>query len=144
VTSAVYLGIVSLPPLAGLHFNLPTTQLVVYGMEKIPITEVFYASTPSANAYGGNGGSVNYGATGYGTTSSATLTGTIQLEGIMLFSLATTFTYGQGPGAEVRVFLWVAQCLWCLLLSALAGMACSWVGPRRAAFMAQNQTKPIA
>jgi hypothetical protein len=31
----VYLAIVSLPPLVELHYNLPTTQLVVYGMVKL-------------------------------------------------------------------------------------------------------------
>jgi hypothetical protein len=35
LTGVVYLAIVSLAPLMELHYNLPTTQLVVFGLEKV-------------------------------------------------------------------------------------------------------------
>src|SRR5687767_11057244 len=35
VTGVAYLSIVSLQPLVELHYNLPTTQLVTYALEKL-------------------------------------------------------------------------------------------------------------
>jgi hypothetical protein len=45
----------------------------------------------------------------------------------MLFQMATTRSSGEGVAAEARVFLWVGQCLWCLLLAFAMGLVCSWL-----------------
>jgi hypothetical protein len=109
LVGGVYLGIVSLQPLAELHYNLPTTQLVVYGLEKVnaplpiagrPRTLTEWMSQRSAEE-----------SLGFDS---------VQTEVIRenLFQLATTQTADDATAAEARAFLWVAQCLWCLLLAA--------------------------
>jgi hypothetical protein len=60
LTGAVYLAIVSLQPLVELHYNLPTTQLVTYALEKLqdkaatqsprPAVTPYYSSSASAYA----------------------------------------------------------------------------------------------
>jgi hypothetical protein len=55
LTGAVYLAIVSLQPLLELHYNLPTTQIVMYGLDKTqtptwapsPFPSPYYAPTVS-------------------------------------------------------------------------------------------------
>jgi len=45
----------------------------------------------------------------------------------VLFRMATNYGATQGFSAEARAFLWVAQCLWCLLVAFAMGMTCSWL-----------------
>jgi hypothetical protein len=133
LVGGVYLGIVSVQPLADLHYNLPTTQLVVYGLDNIQ-TPQNAPTPPAANVYGGYGAAPGYGQTGgygrmgYGDGTAAT---TVRYDGITLFRLATSFALSEGFAVEARAFLWVAQCLWCLLLAAVAGVTCSWLVRRR-------------
>jgi hypothetical protein len=51
----------------------------------------------------------------------------------LVFQMATTQIIGDGFPAEARAFLWVAQCLWTLLLAIVAGMACTWMFRKTAA-----------
>jgi hypothetical protein len=143
VTSAVYVGIVSMQPLVDLHYNLPTTQLVLYGLDKlqqpIPTPTAGYATLPT-----GLPADTNPAPAVISYVVPQTIVGYVNYDRENLFELAITRTSGGGFHTEARSFLWVAQCLWCLLLAALAGMACSWTKRRRGAFTGQNQTKPVA
>jgi hypothetical protein len=211
VTGAVYLSIVSLQPLVELHYNLPTTQLVTYGLEKLqekaatsalrpPVTGYytpapsFYAAptttyTPDVTqsellpsdepgdvpATESSSGSIKVirrpvevvtrdpvsnaetrevreveevVAAEPPTSSSTTATTSAPSQVLppavaysapvispviysynrqMLFQMASTRNSGDGFAVEARAFLWVAQCLWCLLLSFVMGMTCSWL-----------------
>jgi hypothetical protein len=150
LTGAVYLAIVSLQPLVDLHYNLPTTQLVMWGMEKVqtpinvPTTAPAYGSTayypaaPAVSYYdpavSGGGAPMqppvivpaNPYAAPYGPSQTG-LAGEFRFNRDMLFQMATARSSSEGPAAEARVFLWVAQCLWCLLLAFAMGLVCSWL-----------------
>ena len=158
LTGAVYLSIVSLAPLVELHYNLPTTQLVMYGMEKVqtpinaPTTASAYGSTayyPAAPAVSYYDPAVSGGgalvqppvivpAYPYAATyepSQTGLAGEFRFNRDMLFQMATARSSSEGPAAEARVFLWVAQCLWCLFLAFAMGLVCSWLFRRTEAMM---------
>jgi hypothetical protein len=140
VTSAVYLGIVSLPPLAGLHFNLPTTQLVLYGLDELqhatPTLSVGYATPPAIIPAVGDADP-----TVLSHTMPAALIGYINYDRENLFELAITRPSAGGFHTEARSFLCVAQCLWCLLLAALFGMMCSWMASRHDALTVRNRSQ---
>ena len=121
VTGAFYFGIVSLQPLVDLHYNLPTTQLVVYGLEKMQTSQ-----PPPARPVYGYGGVPGpaYGSSAYGN---APQPAAVQYDRGMLFRIAMSFGASDDFPTEARAFLWVAQCLWCLLLAAVAGVTCSWL-----------------
>jgi hypothetical protein len=150
LTGAVYLAIVSLAPLVELHYNLPTTQVVMYGMETIqtPINVPtpayaygYYAAPPTVSTYAPAVTPATppvvlpnppaYGsASGYAsvyTSPQAGMAGVIRFNRDTLFQMAIARSSSEGVAAETRVFLWVAQCLWCLLLAFAMGLVCSWL-----------------
>ena len=217
VTGAGYLAIVSLQPLVELHYNLPTTQLVTYALEKLqdkaatqmpgqPATGFYMSSgavyaaptttwapdvtqsneapnTSTSDDLGENprplspapdGSSVVRRPVEIVTQDPVTKTEKREIQEVvevvtpepsttpssltaaapyvppptvaysspyyspasysynrqMLFQMATTHVYGgfgSNFASEARAFLWVAQCLWCLLLSFAMGMTCSWL-----------------
>jgi hypothetical protein len=123
---------VSLQPLADLHYNLPTTQLVVNGLEKLTAspagTSPDYVGLQSTTIPVTGG----YAAPMVSSYVVPQIAGT-PVSRSALFGMATTIYSGDGIAAEARAFLLVAQCLWCLLLAAVAGIACSWTERRREA-----------
>ena len=163
-TGALYLSIVSLQPLRELHYNLPTTQLVVMGLEKL---QESYAAKAAAAQLAAPGPVASYVAPPYvapptvyfdpGTTnafvtspqiagqgpvsSGATLSGgsltfqyaspppVVESGSIrpILFQTASSLTSSGDFPSQARAFLWVAQCLWSLLLAMAAGISCSWL-----------------
>jgi hypothetical protein len=152
LTGTVYLAIVSIAPLVELHYNLPTTQVVLYGLEKtqtpinVPTPGAPYGGTayyspavPAVSTYApavpGSPAVVQppvyVSATPYGLPSysqpQAGLAGVIQFNRDTLFQMAIARSSGEGVAREARVFLWVAQCLWCLLLAFATGLVCSWL-----------------
>jgi hypothetical protein len=142
LTGAVYLAIVSLQPLVELHYNLPTTQLVVYGLEKLQTAPVYEASAPPTVAewlettgppLPGPGATVPSIAPSDGTPTvyrispATTAVPATTYDPVAVFQMAITYEIGDPIAAEARAFLWVAQSVWCLLLAFLMGLVCSWL-----------------
>jgi hypothetical protein len=132
LVGGVYLAIVSLQPLADMHYNLPTTQLVVFGLEKLTTppagTSPDYVGLQSTTVPVTGG----YAAPMVSSYVVPQIAGT-PVSRPALFGMATTVYSGDGIAADARAFLLVAQCLWCLLLAAVAGIVCSWTVRRREA-----------
>jgi hypothetical protein len=141
-TGALYLAIVSLQPLQELHFNLPTTQLVVFGLDKLQTkftaSEAYPQLAGSAPTYAPVilPGAIVPNSTnpqapltfGYSYSSSSTLAAqSITFIRPVLFQMATNYNSASGFPIQARAFLWVAQSLWCLLLALVAGLFCSWL-----------------
>jgi hypothetical protein len=135
VTSAVYLGIVTLQPLVDLHYNLPTTQLVVYGLKELQDAREAVPAPPAGYGYSGGYGGTSRPVPPYGGPVSGYVNvlppATVRYDKGVLFRMAITSTADEGFPAEARSFLWVAQCLWCIYLAAVAGVTCSWLVRRR-------------
>jgi hypothetical protein len=187
LTGTVYLAIVSVQPLQELHYNLPTTQLVTFALQKLQTptsvsspgyymsSGVTYYATPSSGYApvpseappwvsptpdtetstvetarydatvdppslsapntivdrtppppAGGPGVGAIAASGVGALGAPLTTYSYLYTRPMLFQMATKYEYGDGFPAQVRAFLWVAQCLWCLLLAFAAGMISTW------------------
>jgi hypothetical protein len=148
LVGALYLVIVSYQPLQELHYNLPTTQVVVYALEKmqtpmtvpVPATSAYYA--PSAPVYApampnavSPGPPVTSGySSGYGSNAPVYVAPAVPTAMSIvytrsgLFRTATSYvSESDGFPAQARAFLWAAQCLWCLLLAFVMGMTCDWL-----------------
>jgi hypothetical protein len=213
LVGALYLVIVSYQPLQELHYNLPTTQVVVFALEKLqkkiplpspgPSVTGYYA--PSTTFYAGPATTYTPGATESdgalkpptpdapqdapaptsdspssapsvvrrrpvevttrdpvtneatreiqeveevvtpGSPVSGSLLGAplipppamayaapmyspaVYYNRQTLFEMAINRSFGDGFAAQARAFLWVAQCLWCLLMAFAMGMTCSWL-----------------
>jgi hypothetical protein len=194
LTGTVYLAIVSFQPLQELHYNLPTTQLVTYALQKLQTptpapppgyymsSGVSYYATPTSTyvvqgsaASTSDAPAIPEPASSISptpadppspvetasfesptTTNDATVpapsedlqipppTGGAVVGALigapgapvttysysytrpMLFQMATTRMHGDGFAEQARAFLWVSQCLWCLLLAFAAGMISTW------------------
>lgn len=124
VIGGTYYAIVGLEPLRGMHFNLPSTQLALLVLEKVqepiadPSGDTFSFSTDEPE-------SVDFVAP---SDSGATAT----LNRRELFVVAKKPDSFAIPGAaESSAFIWIAECLWCLTLGLVAGLASSWVSRRK-------------
>jgi hypothetical protein len=135
VIGFAYLAIVSLPPLSMLHYNLPTTQLITYALEKLqtplqtpsPPRPIYTPGNPPAGTPVDNSTTLMcFGGPG-GVPSPAAAPVVRVYTRDDLFLIATGGLSSEGFHREARSFLWSAQCLWCLLVAFAAGSAGSWL-----------------